>query len=145
MLPIGKRRKREDSLPISSSWNRSITCPRVCPVSGPFATMLWWSERSLSTHASDRKAAEARRQLAHQLFLESLHHLSKGLPCQRSIRNHALVVRTVAEHPCFRSESGGSAKTACPSALLGIAPSLVQGSALSAVHSQPCFGGQNGR
>src|ERR1035441_7193822 len=52
-----------------------------------------------------RETAEARRQLAHQLFLESLHHLSKGLPCQRSIRNHALVVRTVAEHPCFTDGS----------------------------------------
>jgi hypothetical protein len=47
------------------------------------------------------KTAEARRQLAHQLISEPLHHLAKRLPFERTIRNQALVVGAVAQHPRF--------------------------------------------
>src|SRR5664279_4141812 len=52
-----------------------------------------------------RKAAEARKELAHQLFPELLHHLAKHLPFERSVRNQALVVCTVAQHPRFSNRT----------------------------------------
>ncbi len=61
-------------------------------------------------------------QLAHQLFSELLHHMTKRLALKRSIRNQALMIGTVAQHPRFadrpiarkrRGEQAGQA-TAAP-------------------------------
>ena len=51
------------------------------------------------------KTAETRRQLAHQLFWKLFHHLPKCLTLKRSIRNQALVVGAVAQHPSFADRS----------------------------------------
>jgi hypothetical protein len=51
------------------------------------------------------ETVEARRQPPHQLFSELLNHLPKRLALKRSIRNQALVIDAVAQHPCFADRS----------------------------------------
>ena len=72
------------------------------------------------------KAAEARSKLPHQLFSKLFHQSTDSLALKRSIRNLALMVRSVAKHPRFadrpitrkrRGEQTGQA-TAAPQTVL---------------------------
>ena len=82
------------------------------------------------------KAAEARSKLPHQLFSTLFHQLTDSLALKRSIRNQALMVRTVAEHPRFanrpvtrkrRGEQAGQAPPAPQTILINrIEPQRIQ-------------------
>ena len=50
----GNRRKRPASFPSNCSGDCSSNCPMVRPLSGPSATRLGWSSRSLSNQASPK-------------------------------------------------------------------------------------------
>ena len=52
-----------------------------------------------------RKAAEARSQLAHQWFPELFHQVADGSSLKRSIGNLALMIIAVAEYPSFANRT----------------------------------------
>ena len=52
-----------------------------------------------------RKAAEARSQLTHQLRSILFHQSTDSLALQRSVGNQALMIVAVAEHPRFANRT----------------------------------------
>ena len=101
------------------------------------------------------KAAETRSKLPHQLFSKLFHQSTDSLAPKRSIRNQALMVRTVAEHPRFadrlitgkrRGEQTGQAMPAPQTVLIDrVEPQRIQRRFIHAVSSnsrvrRPAFG-----
>jgi hypothetical protein len=109
LCPISARRRFGFLFSASITTHASVFAVSPAGISSDESSLGWTCTESISCASrnlsSNGKRWKREDSLAHHLSPEPLHHLAHRLPLQWSVRNQALEVGAVAQHPSFADRS----------------------------------------